>query len=397
VPRLLAAALALALAALAALPAPPAAAATRLTKTLRDRRTHFSVKVPRGFKLTFRNGVYTIADRRAKLIYARAKTQQTAAQAGDAIARGEQATVSGRRASARAFRATLATPSKGRRVLEINRRGAYLTISTYADLRTRKASTAGGPLARAAITSQEIALLRRISATANGGQPIALGAGVRLKPFTARDGSATAFVPDLPGWSYDGLKGVVEGGNPTQGSFAFGVVFYAQTPATFVLLRSPAFVDAPGFVDAGTALTTLIPQWFTKCCQIPLANVQITGELPGSQQFLGLGYQSGFFTATFTVGGRPWQGVFLLGTNPTTGVDGDFFIYYSYVAVPVGTSPAIGEALLETWASWNPSADQQRRRNETLATILSTHFSGGPIDQAVFDKAAADWDAYFRE
>jgi hypothetical protein len=281
-------------------------------------------------------------------------------------------------------------------VLELRRSGAYLRIATYASGGARKASAVASPQARAAITASQIALLRQIAQTANGGRPIALGDDVRLKPFTAQDGSATAFVPDRPGWQFDGLRGVIEGANPNEGAFAFGVVFYVQTPATFILLRDPRFPQAPGFLDAAGSLTTAVPEWLSTCCRAQMANVQITGTMPGSEQFLGPGYSSGFFTATFTLNGRAWQGVFLIGSNPTTGVDGTFYVYYSYVAVPVGTSPAIGAALLQTWASWNPSADQARRRNETLATILSTHFSGGPIDQAVFDEAAARWDAYIR-
>lgn len=393
------AALAIALLALAAAPgAAASAAAPTLTGTLHDAKTGFTVHAPTGFKLSRRDGVYTIAKGRLKLVYARAKTGQQPATAGDAIARAIGATVSGRSASARSFHATLKT-TKGTRVLELQRSGRFLRVATYTSGggSAHKSATAAAPMARAAITANEIALLRSIAATANGGRPVVLGSGVRLKPFTAQDGSATAFVPDRPGWQFDGLKGVIEGANPNEGAFAFGVVFYVQTPATFVLLRDPRFPQAPSFLDAAGSLTTALPAWFAVCCRAQMGNVQITGQLPGSEQFLGPGYSSGFFTADFTLNGRAWQGVFLLGSNPTTGVDGTFYVYYSYAAVPVGTSPAIGAALLETWSSWNPSADQARRRNETLATVLSTHFSGGPIDQAVFDKAAADWDAYLRE
>lgn len=388
----------LALAAGTVLAPTAAAAAPALSTTLRDGGSGFTVRTPSGFSLSQRSGVYTIAKGRLKLVFARARTLQPPAQAGDAIARALGAQVSGRTTTRSSFRATLRA-AKGTRLLEIRRSGRFLRIATYssASRSGRGANASGTALARAAITTGEIALLRQIAATANGGRPIVLGSGVRLKPFTAQDGSATAFVPDLPSWQYDGLRGVVEGANPNQGAFAFGVVFFVQTDATFVLLRDPRFPQTPTFLDAAGALTTALPQWFAKCCDAQLENVQITGQLPGSEQFLGFGYQSGFFTASFTLNGRPWQGIFLLGTNPTTGVDGTYYVYYSYAAVPVGTPPAIGAALLETWASWNPSADQARRRNETLATVLSTHFTGGPIDQAVFDKAAADWSAYIRE
>lgn len=103
-------------------------------------------------------------------------------------------------------------------------------------------------------------------------------------------------------------------------------------------------------------------------------------------------------TATATNAGHTAQGVFLYGAGTfDTGVDGAYANYLSYAAVNDGTDPRIGAALLRTWATWDPSRDQARRLNEALNSILTTNVGGGPIDQDVFDEAAAKWDEYFRQ
>ena len=56
----------------------------------------------------------------------------------------------------------------------------------------------------------------------------------------------------------------------------------------------------------------------------------------------------------------------------------------------------IGAALLRTWATWDPSRDQQRRLSAAVNSIVTTNVGGGPIDQDVFDEAARKWDVYFR-
>ena len=53
--------------------------------------------------------------------------------------------------------------------------------------------------------------------------------------------------------------------------------------------------------------------------------------------------------------------------------------------------------MLRTWATWDPSRDQQRRLNAALNSILTTNVGGGPIDQDVFDEAARKWSEYFRQ
>lgn len=367
----------------------PRAAAAAKSKTLRDKQTGFKVKAPKGAKLKRAKGVYVVTRKGARFTIAAVATTQAPAAAGGEIARALGAGASKVKSSGKSYSATL-TPRKGgaATAVVIRKRGKRLIVGRTSG---RAGAATAAPRARLALTGGEIAVLRQLVDTAAGGAPLTLGGSIPLKPFTASDGSATAFVPDLPGWSYNGARGGIDGSNPNEGALAFGIAVPILTPGSFGS-GSGQFVESPP-VDAATAVRNVLPAWFARIG----ANVQVTGltPFPGSEQVLGANYNSGFYAATLNVNGAPFDGVILMGTSA---IDGQYWLmYYSLAIVRRGADPRLGPALLESWASWNPSADQQRRRNETLATILSTQVGGGPIDQAVFDEAAAKWSAYIRE
>ena len=208
-------------------------------------------------------------------------------------------------------------------------------------------------------------------------------------------GSATAQVPNLPGWTFNGGNGVIEGAGP-EGSFAFGVPFFGAVPGTFAA-NSGSFPTAPFPATAAEGLSVLVPQFFARA-GLPGVSIQVTGQFPGSEQILGAGYVSGFLTGVASAGGRTASGVFLYGAGTfDTGVDGAYANYLSYATVIQGSDPRIGGAILRTWATWDPSRDQQRRLNAALNSILTTNVGGGPIDQDVFDEAARKWSEYFRQ
>lgn len=389
-PAILVAALAVALlsTAPAATATGPEASAAAKPKTLRDKQTGFKVKAPKGAKLEHAKGVYVVTRRGARFTIAPVETTQSPAAAGDEIGRALGATVTRVKSPKGSYVAKLA-PRKGgtTTAVAIRRRGKRLIVGRT----TGKVAASGRPHAQASLTTGEIALLRQLVNSAAGGAPIVLGSNVPLRRFTAPDGSATAFVPDRPGWNYSGARGGIDGSNPNEGALAFGIAVPILTPGSFGS-GTGQFVESP-FVDAATAVGNVLPAWFARIG----ANVQVTGLTPflGAEQILGANYNSGFFAATLNVNGAPFDGVILMGTAP---IDGQYWLmYYSLAIVRRGADPRIGPALLESWASWNPSADQQRRRNETLATILTTQVAGGPIDQGVFDEAAAKWSAYIRE
>jgi hypothetical protein len=360
-------------------------------KTLRHGKTGFTVKAPKGSKLKRgKGGVYVVKRKRARFAIAPIRTSQAPGAAGGELARALGATASRVKASKLAYSAVL-SPRRGgaATAVAIRRRGKRLIVGRT----TGKAGAAGGPRATAAVTAAEIALLRRLVRSADGGRAIVLGSGIPLRRFTAPDGSATAFVPDRPGWTYSGAQGGIDGSNANEGALAFGIAVPILTPGSFGS-GTGQFVESP-FVDAATALRTVFPAFVRRA---GAGNVTITDAtaFPGSQQLLGANFDSGFFAFTANVNGRAFDGVMLMGTAP---IDGQFWLmYYSFVIVRRGADARLGPALLESWASWNPSADQQRRRNATLQTILTTQLvGGGPIDQAVFDEAAAKWSEYIRE
>ena len=340
----------------------------------------FSVKAPQGFKLKAKKGIYRITGRGLRLTYARVKAGgRSPADTGAELARAAKTTATSVRSSGSRWSARV-----GSRRVEVRAKGANLVVLSFA----RTARKAG-----AAQNAGQLALLRRIANSARGGRTAALPGSIPLRPFTAPDGSATASVPDLPGWNYNGGSGVIEGSGP-EGSFAFGVPFFGAIPGSFA---ANSFPVAPFPATAGEGLTNLVPQFFARS-GLPGIGIQVTGQFPGSEQILGAGYVSGFLTAAVTAGGRTASGVFLYGAGTfDTGVDGAYANYLSYAAVNTGTDPRIGAALLRTWATWDPSRDQQRRLNQALNSILTTNVGGGPIDQDVFDEAAAKWSEYFRQ
>jgi hypothetical protein len=340
----------------------------------------FSVKAPQGFKLKAKRGIYRVSGRGLRLTYARVKAGgRSPADTGAELARAAKATPTSVRSSARRWSARL-----GSRRVEVKAKGANLVVLSFGR---------SGRKASAAQNAGQLALLRRIANTARGGRAAQLPGSIALRPFTAPDGSATASVPDIPGWTYNGGSGVIEGSGP-QGSFAFGVPFFGAVPGSFA---STSFPTAPFPATPGEGLTNLVPQFLARS-GLPGIGIQVTGQFPGSEQILGAGYVSGFLTATVTAQGRTASGVFLYGAGLfDTGVDGAYANYLSYAAVNQGADPRIGAALLRTWASWDPSRDQQRRLNQALQSILTTNVGGGPIDQDVFDEAAAKWSEYFRQ
>jgi hypothetical protein len=343
----------------------------------------FTVKAPAGFKLKAKRGIYRITGRGLRLTYARVPAAgRTPADTGAELVRAAKATATGVRSTATRWSARA-----GGQTLEVRAKGSKLVVLRYGRVSSRRAA--------ASQSAGQLALLRRIAGTARGGRVAAIPGPISTRPFTAADGSATAQVPNLPGWTFNGGSGVIEGTGP-EGAFAFGVPFYAAVPGTFAA-SSNTFPSAPFPATAGEGLTNLVPQFFARS-GVPGITLQVTGQFPGSEQILGAGYVSGFLTAAVNRAGQTASGVFLYGAGLfDTGVDGAYANYLSYAAVNTGTDPRIGAALLRMWATWDPSRDQQRRLNAALNSILTTNVGGGPIDQDVFDEAAAKWDEYFRQ
>jgi hypothetical protein len=372
-------------------------------KKLRHKPTGFQTTAPRGFKLRVgADGSYTIESKRSYAHLLLADSTMEADYAGEEILRALGGRVTGReKGTPEEFAASVAVNNLLLR-LEVRRDGKNLRVVTYGPRLGRKRKARGRlvPLENGLVelTPEQLAVLRQIVGQAQGGNARRLPGDIPLRQFVARDGSAQAFVPDLPGWQFNGLQGVIEGGHPDQGVFAFGVSYLVQFPnAPF---RSPGVPAAfPPLSQAelpAVMFGDVLPQWFQICCRVAFAGAQVTGVVPNTEGLLAGGF-SGMYGVRLTFGGRQAEGLFHVFANVQSLIDFSWLFYYSFIAVVLPAQPGLGNALIQTWASWDPSADQARRRNATLYSILTTNFGSGPIDQDVFDEAARKWSEYIRQ
>jgi hypothetical protein len=217
-------------------------------------------------------------------------------------------------------------------------------------------------------------------------------APIPLKPFTTADGSAKAMVPDAPGWAASGSQGVVEGGNADLGSFAFGVLggffegcFFPPCPG----------IQAP-FMPVADALERAWPLWLNQA-GANVSNMKVVSQVPGSGGVLGPGMDSGMFQVSFDSNGKPGLGYVMAGVF--TFGEGIWYLYYSYIAAYVGVPGNVGDALLRTWQSWDPSVDQAKRQAQTFVTLQETTQiiqSVNEYRRKVYEKTNYNWDAYIR-
>ena len=197
----------------------------------------FTAKAPAGFKLKAKRGIYRITGRGLRLTYARVPAAgRSPADTGAELARAAKATATGVRSTATRWSARA-----GGQTLEVRAKGSKLIVLRYARASSRRASASQSP--------GQLALLRRIAGSARGGRTARLPGSIALRPFTAPDGSATAQVPNLPGWTYNGGSGVIEGSGP-EGSFAFGVPFFGAVPGSFAANSFPVGA-VPGHAGRG--------------------------------------------------------------------------------------------------------------------------------------------------
>ena len=386
--RVLAAALAMA----GLLLAPLADAAT-----VRHKPTGFRAKVPRGFKLRYdaRSKAYTIANKKSwvRLLFATSSTE--ADTAGREILRAAGGQVY--RSGGTPDRFTADVGVNGVLLhLQVTRTGGQLRVATFGPLQRRARAAVPRQTGLLELTAAQLATLQRIAGGAQA-RGVQLSADIPLRPCVARDGSAQAFVPDRPGWVCDGAAGEIAGGNATEGVFAFGLPFIVLTPYDPSAGSGQFPVSFPlGPVDT---ILGVLPIYF-RINGGDFSNPQVTGIVPGTENFLGPSASggSGMFGVRFTAASAQWEGLISIGTTLIPGdIFGNWYVYMSYIAVPSTAPAGMGAALFQTWASWDPSADQQRRRNQTIYTILTTNFGGGPIDPDVFDAANEKWGAYIRE
>ncbi len=219
-------------------------------------------------------------------------------------------------------------------------------------------------------------------------------APIPLKPFTTADGSAKAMVPDAPGWVAGGAQGIVEGGHPDLGSYAFGVVAGFFEPGTCLFPPCPG-IFVP-FMPVGQALEQAWPLWLNQA-GANVSNLRVVSQVPNSAGLLGPNFDSGMFQVAFDSNGKGGSAYVIAGVF-TVG-DGTWRLYYSYIAAYNGVPGTIGDALLRTWQSWDPSVNQSERQAQTFVTLQETTQiiqSASEYRRRVFEKINYNWDAYIR-
>lgn len=364
-------------------------------------RSGFTAQAPRGFRLSFRRGLYTIRNGRAQLtLFKVGNTTDPVAVAQDLLRDDLRA---GRLPNARnRDRFSVGLTSKGRRVeLHFIRTGSGVVVAGLAPQLRRVGGTLRGPKR---LTGAQLRTLARIARSARNIQARRLagrisvqrGPTLPLESFTAPDGSLTAQVPR--GWQVVGSAGQLTGTDPQgRGSFVFGLPAFVFTPGTIGALTAPATAPRATFNGPRAAMTEVLPALFSTP-QNQLGNVQVT-------QALNEDATQGTYVATFTANGTPFQGLFYVFVQPPGPAFalGSWFIYVSAATVRVGAGAQVANSVLRAWETWDPSANQAQRRQQTIRSIIEAQvtttnaiLSATEFRQAAFARANLQWSSYIR-
>lgn len=360
----------------------------------------FRIDAPAGYRLRLHKGGYEIAGNAGQMTLLAVKTGGSTRSVAEALLGGALP------ATPNSDQFGLRVPLKGGGSAEVyfdKAPGGVAVTALAAGKKRRGKGNRARPMASASagkIGQGQRRLFARMARTARNLRAVGLPtkttqeqeAAIPMKPFTTPDGSAKAMVPDAPGWVASGSKGIVEGGHPDLGSFAFGVLggffeycFFPPCPG----------VQAP-FMPVRPALEQAWPAWLNQA-GANVSNLRIVSEVPGSAGVLGPGIDSGMFQVSFLSNGKPGLAYVMAGTF-TTG-EGFWYLYYSYIAAYVGVPGNVGDALLRTWQSWDPSVNQAERQAQTFVTLQQTSEiiqSASEYRRKVYEKTNYNWDAYIR-
>ena len=83
---------------------------------------------------------------------------------------------------------------------------------------------------------------------------------------------------------------------------------------------------------------------------------------------------SGMIEFDYRDKGKKWIGVATVGTDDPSKYSNFLWnFYYSGIAVPVGSDPAVGVGLLRSWKSWDPSGAIAQRTRASIALLNETN------------------------
>ncbi len=194
-------------------------------------------------------------------------------------------------------------------------------------------------------------VVQRIVASAKGGYALRAPKAeaqpsLPMRRYQSPDGGATALVPAGNDWVIQGTQGRVEGSGP-RGRFLFGFSYNVPLPES--VPAGASNVLASPWLNAQTALTQLFPRFTPGVSNMRIRSVLKDVALPSFTS-------SPMYLYDFRVNGRPWVGIATVGTDgPAKYSNFVWNFYYSGIAVPANSSPAVGDALMRAWKSWDPS------------------------------------------
>lgn len=321
--------------------------------TVRHRPTGFSIRVPEGFKLQFRSGVYVLRKGATSVSFSRLATTVTPAQLGTALMQALGGRVLVRAGDNRHFVAAVAGGSRNDHFV-VERIGSSLAV-------TASTTSSGAPVA--------LEVLRQMGLSARGGVALRPPTAKRqqaipLRPYRAPDGGATALVPAGNDWDIQSTQGAIQGSSP-RGYFVFG--FSLNIPVSSPGPTPTSLIVGP-YMNAVQALVQLVPRISPSVRNIRVRRILRDGILPTftSSGMIQFDYVS--------PNGKRWTGVATVGTDDPSKYSNFLWnFYYSSIHVPVGSNPAVGVGLLRSWRSWDPSGAIAARTRAAIALINETN------------------------
>ncbi len=398
-----------------------AGAHSKLVK-LRDPVTGFTVRAPSDFTITRTpKGVEHVSSKTRGVFvnYLLVNSAGTPASVAQTLIAQSKSTVSYSRQSATSYTAGLihgghAETLEVRQVtsgqLAVIAWGTAKAPSKHANKPAGKRRARKASLARAAAAEPLDALLQQIANEARGGKAVAAPVQkalkrvtpVTLQSFTNTDRSATAQVP--AGFNCAGSRGVVECLDPAHGAIEFGLGMPVCVPgytkawtAEHVAGESALCPGISAFIESSaTAATTLWAQTLDRLINAGIANVTL---VKSQSVHFEPGWNASFDLLRFTRNGVPWEAAMFAATTANTGSAEEWLFYYSDVSAPQSGNSAYGQALAQSWASFNPSAAEGQRlaevENDQKATTQDID-EADAFRQEVFEEANENWDAYIR-
>jgi hypothetical protein len=395
--------------------------------TLTDHATGFTVRAPRDFTLSrTAKGVEKVFSRTrgAFVNYLLVASSETPAKVAATVISQSKSTISSSTQTPTSYTATVVHAGHRERFqvrqvaagkLALVAWGVHKVAKHTAPTKGKRSHGRRGghraltmEVARAAAVSPLEPLLEQIAGTTRGGRAVSVPienkanpvAPVALQPFTNSDHSATAQVP--VGFNCGGSKGIIECLDTAHGGIEFGVgmpvcvpgstkAFYAEHVAGESAL-CPAIA---GYEEGTAAATTLWGPALDRLINAGIAGVTLVSSKPVSFA----GFNASFDLLRFTRNGVPWEAAMIAATTTATGSAEEWLFYYSDVSAPQSGNSAYGQALAQSWASFNPSAAEGQRLAESENDQKQTTQiiqEANAFRQEVFEEADENWDAYIR-